>query len=180
MLEKKVVILDFDMRKPKLDKVFNLENKKGISTILIGQNTVDECIFNTGMKDLDIIPCGPIPPNPAELIHSKKTNDLIAILKESYDVIIIDTAPVGLVADALGLFKMVNVPVYMMRSGFSKREFVKNVNRLIEDNGIKKMSLILNDVDMEEGGYGSYGGGYGYGYIEKEEEKKWYRKLFNR
>ncbi len=97
----RVVILDLDMRKPKIHLGFNVENNHGISTLLIGRDTPEKCILKSSLANLDFITAGPIPPNPAELIINPKMDALLEHLKALYDVIIIDLPPVGIVSDEL-------------------------------------------------------------------------------
>lgn len=185
MLGKKVIILDFDLRKPRIANVFEVNSQKGISTILIGKTNIQECIFNSGIKNLDFITSGPIPPNPAELISSDSTKNLLEELKKDYDFIIIDTPPVGLVTDALELLKKADYPIYVVRAGVSERNYLENINKLIFENEIINLSTVLNDYD---GGtksyYGTFGYGYGKGggyYSDDEEEKtSFFKTIYNK
>ena len=171
LLDKKVIILDFDLRKPRIGKIFNSDSQKGISTIIIGRSTIQESIQSTGVNNLDFIPSGPVPPNPAELINKKETKDLIETLKQSYDYVFIDTPPVGLVSDALELMQNADYPLYVLRADYSERAFLENVNKLIFDNEIFNLSVIVNDfgrgASSAASRYGAYGYGYGYGYGAK-------------
>ncbi len=168
LLDKKVVIVDFDLRKPRIAKTFDVENQKGTSTILIGKTPYKECVRKTDNPNLDFITSGPIPPNPSELITNQVTTDFIEDLKKEYDYVIIDTPPIGLVIDSLTLLKKADYPIYVVRADYSKRQFLGNVNKLIFDNKITKLSVIFNDFGRGASGtaykYGySYGYGYGYG-----------------
>lgn len=171
MLDKRIIILDFDMRKPRLDKVFAVDSYKGISTILSGQTGIDECIMASGIPNLDFITSGPVPPNPSELILLPTLNSLLEHLKKSYDYIIIDTPPIGLVTDALEILKICDYPIYVLRAAYSNKGFVQNINRIITENKIQNLSVIINDFGRGASGYGTYstygnyyGYGYGYGY----------------
>ena len=189
-LNKKVIVIDLDMRRPRLNKIFNVTNDKGMSTILIGKNTLEECIHTTELDNMRFITSGPIPPNPAELILSEKLKELIEVLKKEYDYIIFDTPPLGLVTDGLDIIKSVNYPIYIFRADYSSKAFIANLDRLIDDNKIQNLSVILNDVGRGVsgyyygyGGYGySYGYGYGFGYYSDETrpERSFWSKLFNR
>ncbi|HEV7231782.1 MAG TPA: polysaccharide biosynthesis tyrosine autokinase [Bacteroidia bacterium] len=164
---KRVVILDLDMRKPKIHIGLEVSNLKGMSTILIGRHTVEECIQHSQLENMDFITSGPIPPNPSELMLSKKMYEIIDYLKTKYDMIIIDNPPVGLVTDGIDLMRRADYPIYIFRADYSKRSFIQNVDRLQNESGIKKISVILNGVDIDKRGYGynyGYGHGYGYGY----------------
>lgn len=164
---KKVILVDFDLRKPQLHKSFQVNNDKGMSNLITGRSDLAECIRHSEWENLDFITSGPIPPNPAEFIGSKQTDDLISKLKEMYDVVVMDTPPVGIVTDALHLIKQADVPLYVLRADYSSRNFINNVNFLVNDHGISKLSVVLNDMgegaSMYAYNYG-YGSGYGYGY----------------
>lgn len=162
---KRTIILDFDLRKPRIHKSFSTENNKGLSTILIGKYGVEECIKHSEWDNLDFLTSGPIPPNPAEFIMSKQTEDLLAYLKTKYDIIVIDTPPIGIVTDALELLKKSDYPIYVMRADYSSRNFMNNVNRVVIDNKITRLSVVLNGMGQGASGYSyNYGYGYGYGY----------------
>ncbi len=166
---KKTIILDFDLRKPRIHKAFSTENNKGISTILIGKYTVEECIKHSEWENLDYLTSGPIPPNPAEFIMSQQSKDLIDYLKTKYDVIVMDTPPIGVVTDALELLKQADYPIYVLRADYSQRSFLNNVNRLVVENKLTRLSVLINSMGSGASGYTynygyNYGYGYGYGY----------------
>ena len=170
MSHKKVVVVDLDMRKPKVHVAFNAENDyAGTSTILIGKNTIDECVQKSEIHNLDYIPAGTKPPNPAELILSSQFEDFLEELKERYDIIFLDTPPVGLVTDGILAMKKSDFSIYVFKANYSKRNFVKSLHQLRKINKFEKISLVFNGVGRSNTyGYGSsYGyGGYGYGYYE--------------
>jgi len=168
---KKVVILDLDMRKPKIHLGFGVNNNVGMSTLLIAKNSINDCIHHSELQNLDFITSGPVPPNPSELIISGVLDEVVEKLKQTYDYVIIDNPPIGLVSDAMEMLKKADYPIYVFKNGYSKKNFVNNLDRLILDNHISKLSVILNAVEMGKGYYGSgygygqnYGYGYGYGY----------------
>jgi capsular exopolysaccharide synthesis family protein len=162
---KKVIILDLDMRKPKIHSGFGVENLKGMSTLLIEKDSLESCIHHSEQENLDFITAGPIPPNPSELIINGKINTILEELKQTYDVIIIDTPPVGLVTDGINVIQNADYPIYIFRSEYSKKNFIQNVDRLFNENNLSRLSIILNGVDVSKNSYGyNYGYGYGYGY----------------
>lgn len=164
---KKVILIDLDLRRPRIHIGFNVDNSKGISTILIGKHKPEECIKKTKISTLDLITAGPIPPNPSELISSSNYYNFIKQLSSIYDYVIIDTPPLGLVSDALTIFKSSNFPIYVMKSHFSKRSFLYNINHLIDDKKIQNLMILINAFDFEKSKYGnqySYSYNYGYGY----------------
>ena len=162
----KTIIIDLDMRKPKVNQAFGNINDKGMSTILIGKHTLAECIHHAPIENFDYLTAGPMPPNPSELILLPAFDQVIAELQESYDMIIIDTPPVGLVTDGVIIMQKVDIPVYVIRADYSKKGFENNVNTLIRKNGFKNLTLILNSFNPNQGyGYGhKYGYGVGKGY----------------
>ena len=190
--EKRVIILDLDMRKPKTHIGFNVQNTIGMSTLLIGKSSLEDCIQKSHLENLHFITAGPIPPNPAELIINHKMSDVINELKKSYDIIVIDTPPVGIVTDALPIISKVDYPIYIVRAHFSKKIFLKNIQMLKDKKNIRNLSVILNSAggDVKYGGFKKYGYGYGYGhgygyggdhgyYEEKpKKEKKILKNIF--
>ncbi len=166
---KKVIVLDLDMRKPRIHTAFGLDNSKGMSTLLIGKYKVEDVIQKTENENLHIITAGPIPPNPSELVISKVMDEVLEKLKSMYDIIIVDNPPVGLVTDGISMLQRADYPIYLMRVDYSKREFIYFVDRLYYENQFHKLSIILNGVDFRRQKYGysyyKYGYyGYGYGY----------------
>lgn len=182
----KVLIIGADMRKPKLHLNLNISNEKGLSTYLINKATVEDVIVKTDIANLDFIPSGPVPPNPTELLESDRLKQLIDQTSLLYDYIIIDAAPVGLVADYYLLSKYTDANLYIVRYDYTKVDMVKGLDQLYSDNKLKDLFVVFNDYDYNESygygryGYGGYGyGGYGYGYYENERKKNnWFNKFF--
>lgn len=176
---KRVIIMDLDMRKPKIHKGFGVVNEKGMSTILINKHGIQECIQLSSVPNLHFITAGPIPPNPSELIISDRMSQVIEELKREYDVLIIDNPPVGLVTDGVTMIQRADYPIYVFRADYSKKNFIQILDRLQNESNIKKISVVLNSVDISKNRYGyNYGYGYGYGYgtnygyYEEKVEKK--------
>lgn len=157
----RTIVLNLDMRKPTLHKKFDLPNQKGMSTLLSGHTELSEVIQHTVHENLDVITSGPIPPNPSELIQSKRTSEILLALRGMYDVIILDTPPVGLVTDARILMHEADINLYIVCSEYSKKEYFKLIERLKSEN-ISGFGIVLNCVKDIHGGYG-----YGYGYYEE-------------
>lgn len=178
---KKTIIMGLDLRKPKLHKDFGIDNSIGISTYLIGNNTLDEVIIPTLQENLSIVTSGPVPPNPAELLESDRMRQLIDELKSRYEIIIIDTPPVALVTDSLLISKYTDTNIFVVRQNYSSRTVLKFVNNLYSDNNYRSLGILINDVKIPNyygnrygygyryGSYG-YGYGYGYGYYDDDEE----------
>ena len=166
MAGKKTIVVDLDLRKPKVHLAFGkTENTKGVSSILIGKSTIKNCTQKSTIEGLDFITAGPIPPNPSELILRKEFGELIEQLRSNYDVVILDTPPVGLVTDGLLAMQKADLPIYVLKAGFSKRSFVQNVNRILSTGQFNNLSLILNATTTSETGYG-YGLNNKSGYYE--------------
>ncbi|MEA2048672.1 MAG: polysaccharide biosynthesis tyrosine autokinase [Campylobacterota bacterium] len=156
---KSVIILDLDMRKANIHHIYKLTNDAGMSTLLSGKHTLNNVLHKQVQKHLDIITSGPIPPNPIGLIMSDTLKTILSDLKGHYDYILIDTPPVGLVADAMKLMHMSDITFFLVKSDYSKKDFIHNINRLTQDHNINT-GMILNGISMEN----EYGYGYGYGY----------------
>ncbi|MDD4235146.1 MAG: polysaccharide biosynthesis tyrosine autokinase [Bacteroidales bacterium] len=159
----KVILLDFDLRKPRFHKSFQVENLKGISTILIGRHNIEECLKNTEIENLSFISSGPIPPNPSEILMGKGYKNLLSELKQNYDYIIIDTPPIGIVTDAMISYQIADYPIYVTRSEISPKVFIEHINEFAETSKLKNLSIVLNGVESSNSAYG-YGYKYGYGY----------------
>ncbi len=170
---KKVILIDLDLRKPKIHLGFNTTNITGVSNYLANQNTLDECIKHTEIENLDLMTAGTIPPNPSELILKAEFDKLIVELSQRYDVIIMDTPPVGIVSDGIPIMSKVDVPIYVFRAGYSKREYTIQTSEIIHLLKLKSINVILNGVKNNSGSiYGSYGRNNYYVknyYIDEEE-----------
>ncbi len=163
MSGKKTILIDLDLRKPKIHLGFNVENDKGMSGLIINQYSISECVQKSQIETLDFITAGPIPPNPSELIISESFKEKLEELKKNYDIIIIDNPPVGLVSDGIKNLTDADIPIYVFKSHYSKRTFIKKIDDLFEMQQLKSLNVILNGVKSTRKG-GSYGYGYGYGY----------------
>jgi len=192
LLGKKTVIFEFDIRKPKIGSTLGVQAKKGITNFLIGNAKFEELpIPVPGTDNLFIIPCGPVPPNPAELLFSERLAELIAKAREDYDVVVIDTAPVGLVSDANTLGKFADATLFIIRHNHTFKRQLRLLNDIYVDKRLPKVSIVVNDIEKGPGygyqyGYSysnnSYGYGYGGGYFEEEQIKeslisRWKRRL---
>jgi capsular exopolysaccharide synthesis family protein len=162
--EKKVIMLDLDMRKASLHKEFNIANNVGMSNYLTKQNTLEEVIKPTNIHGLEMITTGPLPPNPSELILSNMFVELLNVLREKYDYIVIDTPPAGLVTDATIIMNYADISFSIVRAKYTRKEFVKNIDRMAKEHSSSRVGIILNATQIgSEYGYG-YGASYAYGY----------------
>jgi capsular exopolysaccharide synthesis family protein len=153
---RRTIIIDADLRRPRVAAAFQLKNDKGLSSYLIGNCTVAEIINTTNVKGLDVITSGPIPPNPLDLIGLPKMEALINGLKQVYNTIIIDSSPIGYVSEYIILMKYTNANIYVVRSNYTNRFQLEKINKLYEDKKIKNVSILLNDARMSVNGYNSY------------------------
>lgn len=152
---KKVVLVDFDLRRPSVAKLLNLESKKGVSNFLIGQVTLDEITITHPEYEFDVITAGTLPPNPSELIKTQRTKDLINYLQNKYDYVVIDCSPIGLVSDAYILSKLVDSTLFVVRRAKTNKAFFKSVVSQMRNDGLEHAALIFNDVKGREGYYGT-------------------------
>ena len=168
----KTILVGGDLRKPKLHDDFKVNTSKGLSSYLINKSILAEIIEKTEIDKLDIIASGPTPPNPAELLDSKKMKNLIMELNKTYDYVIIDTPPIGLVTDGVILMQHADINLYIVRHNYSKSRALSIINNLFQQKQVKNVHIIINDFKHTSSGYG-YGYGYdtsGYGYYENEED----------
>lgn len=169
LLDKKVLIIELDIRKPKLSEYMGIENKTGITLYLSGQISQSELVKPTGIHpNLSIITAGTIPPNPNELLAKPALDKLIDDLRQNFDYIVIDTAPIGVVSDSFLLNRLTDVTLYVVRAEFTPKKDIEDATILYKKKKLKNMYFVLNDVDLTKHtyryGYGKkYGYGYGYG-----------------
>jgi len=175
---KKVIVLELDLRKPTLSKKFKLSNDVGFTSYVVTEElSVDAITKPSGVNDnLSVISSGHIPPNPSEIILNSRTDKMMKELKEKYDYIIIDAAPIGMVTDAQLLNKYADLTLYVVRQGFTFRNQLAIPQELYTTKKMNNIALLLNDVKQ----YTKYGYGYGYGYGVELEEKGFLSRLFKR
>lgn len=152
---KKVVLVDFDLRRPSVAKTLGITMKKGVSNFLIGQVSLDEIVMTHPDFGFDVIPAGTLPPNPSELIKTKRTRDLLDYLKTKYDYVIVDCSPVGLVSDAYILSEQVDTTLFVVRRAKTNKSFFKSVIQQIRGDEMRSVAIIFNDVKGREGYYGT-------------------------
>lgn len=174
---KKTIILEFDIRKPKILSGLNFAKGPGITNFLIGkvENIQDVIKPVPENENLFVLGCGPVPPNPSELLLDPKLDDLFEWLQKNFDVVLVDTAPIGMVSDAMTLSKYADCTLYLVRQGHTFKKQVALIDEFYSENKLPKVSIIINDVKLKPGygyyGYGRYGYGYGYGYGSYYEEE---------
>ncbi len=193
LIDKKVIVIAADLRRSKLHHTFKVNNLKGLSSYLSNQASFEEICHPTEVENLTFVPAGPVPPNPSELLYSDKMKALLESLTEIYDFVIVDSAPVGLVSDAIPLIRMADVNLFVIRSGVSRYQAASVPERLSKEFNLSNIAIILNafDNDILHSRYyttnytGSYyanyyyysdysNTGYGNGYYSDGPDKKWW------
>lgn len=174
---KRVLLVDLDIRKASLTRLFGGKRQKGVTHYLIGQvEQADELIHPVnGCPGMDIIYSGAIPPNPAELLLSDKLDELIGAVKDRYDLVLLDGVPTGVVADAAIVARLTDLTLFVARAGVLDRRQLPDIEQIYQSGKLKKMAVVLNSVKEEQLGYGHYGYagyGYGYGYGNNQKKKK--------
>ncbi len=179
MAGKKVVVMEFDLSNPTLiDKLNVTSVNKGLTDYLLGEADADEIIQRTPVNDnLFIVPAGWLPENPSELIMSEKVPELLSYLSKTFDYIIIDTAPVGLLSDAYVLSSYCDATLYVVRHKHTRKVSIQRLDANNKINELKNMAIVFNGVRSRGFGTNGYGYGYGYGYIHREKRK---RKIIRR
>jgi capsular exopolysaccharide synthesis family protein len=179
---KRTILLEFDLRKPKIATGLGLGKLQGITHFMLGKANLDDLIVKVPeVENLYVLPCGVIPPNPAELILSPKLAEMFDYLKKNFDIIVVDTAPVGLVSDAMTLRKYADCTLYIVRQRHTYKKQLHLVNEMYTLQKLPRLTVLINDI-RTGGVYGYYGGaynygyGYGYGYYGESSTRKGWRK----
>jgi len=168
---KKVLLIDFDLRKPRLHKELNQRNKIGISNFLSRDIEYEELIVELN-KNLHFMSAGSIPPNPSELLMSEKLEPIITLLEKKYDYILFDTAPIGGVTDANMLLKHSDIVLLIVKANEAEKNYLTHFNKIIQEKNIKSSGIILNSVKVYKNKKYGYDYNYGYGSGYKEKENK--------
>lgn len=163
---KKVVMLELDLHKPRIQKALEMNADIGISTFMVGENSLDEIVKPTVIPNLSVILSGPIAPNPSDLVLSERLKEMIDYAKLNFDYVLIDTPPAGMLSDASYLMQYADINLLVMNTRFAHKQVINLFEKLVKDNSIKDVYLILNGVKRIRNKYyySRYGYGYGYGY----------------
>jgi len=178
LMKKKVILVGLDIRSPMLGEYLHLSKERGVTMFISDESySVNDIIIPSKLHAyLDVIPAGPVPPNPAELIMNQRLDDLFVKLREMYDCIIVDSAPIGLVSDTYLLNRLVDNCIYVARENYTPREACDLINEIYDHKKINNMAVVLNGVNESSS---SYGYGYGHGKYKDEDYNKKI-KLINR
>lgn len=176
---KKVALLGMDLRAPKITEYLEVPNRKGITNYILDESlSLDELKFSIEEHDnVDFYASGVIPPNPAELLLHTRVKELFAEIKEKYDYVIVDTAPVNLVTDTLLLSDYADLFIYVARANYLDKRLLSVPQALYTEKRLPNMAMLINGSDYTKG-YGSYGGYGGYGYGHDTTKKPWWKKVF--
>ncbi len=168
LMNKRVLLVGMDIRKPRLAEYLGINAVQGLTNYLStdGADISDYILHEPKLDGLDVLVAGPVPPNPSELLASDKIDQLFARLREMYDYIIVDTAPVGMVADTFTLDRIADATVYVTRLNVTKLKDLEFINDIYEEHRLKKLSIVINGVNLKKGS------GYGYGYGENHKKIK--------
>jgi capsular exopolysaccharide synthesis family protein len=183
MLGKKVLLIGLDLRKPRINRIFEYENSPGMSTYLSGNCEYEEIIKKTQVNNLFYAPSGPVPPNPAELIETGLMKKFMLRAKKEYDYIIFDTPPIAIVTDALLLSEYSDINLFIVRQRYTTLNTIDMIEQLNNHGELKNMAIILNDISLSGYyGYGiryGYNRGYGYSYGTSYYGSNYYGKYGN-
>ena len=167
----RVLLLDTDMRRPRLHRAFGVPNEMGISSLVVGEGTLEKAVKSTEVPGLFVLPCGPLPPNPAELLHTQAFADLLKSMAERFDRVILDSPPINAVADSAVLAAQTDGVVLVLRAGKTNRESARRALRALADVQARMYGAILNDVDLKAPRYGdSYLTYQGYGQYTEDSK----------
>jgi capsular exopolysaccharide synthesis family protein len=159
------------MRRPRLHKAFHISNEVGVSSLVVGEGRLEDALKTTDVPNLFVLPCGPIPPNPAELMHTKAFGELLDQLGAKFDLLILDSPPVGAVSDAVVLATLVDGVVVVLKAGKTQRDLAKRTVKALRDVKANVYGAVLNDVDLKKSKYGDYYYAYAYRYYGYGEQK---------
>jgi exopolysaccharide transport family protein len=157
---KRVLLVDTDLRKPRVHAAFKISRERGVSTFIIGEASFERVVQTTIVPGLDVIPAGPVPPNPAELLHSPRFRELVDKAREKYDVVIFDSPPLGAVTDAAIVGPQVDGVLVVVKSQVTTRDAFRSTLRQLGDVGARVLGAVVNDISFSGDGY--YGKGYYY------------------
>jgi capsular exopolysaccharide synthesis family protein len=152
----RVLLIDADMRKPRLHQIFGLPRGPGLSSLILGEGQVEQAIHESATPNLSVLPCGPIPPNPNELLHTQSFGALLESMAKQYDRVIIDSPPAGVVADAVVMSTRVDGTLMVLKAGQTSRDAAARTARGLADVNARVFGAVLNHLDLEDGRYRQY------------------------
>jgi len=168
----RVLLVDADMRRPRIHRIFGLQNAAGLSSLILGEGRLADLVASTPVPNLWVLPCGPVPPNPAELLHTGSFERLLGEMAASFDRVIIDSPPVGVVADAVVMATRTDATLMVLKAGWTSREVARQAVRQLRDVKAPLFGAVLNNLNLEDQKYGQYAYYYRYGYYYSEGSKE--------
>lgn len=171
-LEKKVLLLEGDLRNPSVHRMFNISNVNGLTDVLLNNKNFADCVHCTSVENLHVLTCGSVPPNPSEILSSKKMKEFIEKLREYYDYIFIDTPPIGIVTDSGIISTYSDGCVFVVGSKQCDIEMAKIAKKRLEDVGAHIIGAVLNKFENEGNGYSYYNYYYQHESGRKARNKK--------
>jgi capsular exopolysaccharide synthesis family protein len=168
----RVLLVDADMRRPRVHRAFGLPNQAGLSSLILGEGTLATLAQPTPVEHLFVLPCGPVPPNPAELLHTAAFQRILAEMAGSYDRVIIDSPPIGVVADAVVMATHMDGTLMVLKAGQTSRDVARQAVRQLTDVKAPLFGAVLNDLDLTDQKYGQYAYYYRYGYYYGDKDNK--------
>lgn len=170
---KKTCLIGLDLRKPKIADYVGLGNEKGLSSYLVNRASKEEIVLQTKYENLFLVPSGPIPPNPAELLLKDRMKDFLEYLEQEFEVIILDTPPIGLVSETMDLLRFSDVNLYIVRQDYTHKKYLLMINDLYANDQVRDFYAVFNGIraggDVYDFGGYNYGYGYNYSYMRKNK-----------
>jgi capsular exopolysaccharide synthesis family protein len=161
----RVLLIDTDMRKPRIHRSFGIKSERGVSNVILGDAALKDVVFHSEVPNLDVVPCGPTPPNPAELLHTDRFRELLAQCRRDYDRVVLDSPPMAPVTDPAILGNLADGVVLVLRAGHTTREAASYARRQLADARARILGLVINQTDRRGSGYGyAYYAPYGHYY----------------
>jgi capsular exopolysaccharide synthesis family protein len=168
----RTLLVDADMRRPRVHRAFDLPNGKGLSSLILGEGTLEEVVKSSQIPNLSILTCGPIPPNPAELLHTVAFATLLKQIVGRFDRIIIDSPPIGAVADAVVMSTLADGTVMVLKAARTSRELAKRTIRALKGVNARIFGAVLNDLNLDDRNHADYYYYRAYGYYYGDKDKK--------
>lgn len=179
---KRVLLVDTDLRRPRIHHAFGLPSAVGVTSVIVEQCSLQEAVHKSDVPNLDVLPCGPTPPNPSEILQTAKFSEVLQQAGEMYDQVVFDSPPLGAVTDAAVLAPQVAGVVLVVQGGSTSREGVRSAVKQLSGVGANLLGAVFNGMDLSNGRYGygyGYGGyyyyrgyGYSYGYYSDSEQEQ--------
>ena len=171
---KKTIVVDADLRRPKIATYFGHKEKVGLSTFLIGKASMEEIIVSTSSENLFFVPSGIIPPNPAELLQTQRLKEFLTYLEENFEMVVFDTPPLGLVSETIDLTRLFDLNLYVVRQDYTLKNHLVMINDLFLNKQVKNVYGIFNGIEDSGYNYKGYNYGYGNAYIYSQNNKYMY------